>query len=502
MRKRRRLAMLLVMMLMMSMALVHVKTEEADAYVFEVCYECNETGEYHCPVCHNEGLVVCDGCGGTGGGVCPGFEGHVCDGGYYTCTSCGGDGLMRTGDGKIDPEGACGNCGGSGKLRCIVCHDTPGRVICTRCNGAGKTECHVGNCEIARTIGWKCPRCKGTGYTGIHFDWKPEWNDGVRNTPKPGDKIWVDGREVPYAEYFGISEPGGDQGNQGGQGNQEPGGEPGGQGNQEPGGDPGNPGDVPGDIPRDMDIRGDIPAVSQGEAGAVSMEFVYDGLNNEQKEALAAMPEEELRTLVEETQAIVASAEPGGTEDGVGELLSRVMVSNGYESLEDGRIFPIAFTGHKELPFPVEVTVQLRKGELPGGTELYIYHVLSDGSLEPLGKAMYTTYDDGSVETIRFRTMGFSSFFTVKGEVRLNPDNLPEVPQEPAENPEDNTDGDQKQGDPGTDNPGAAVEEPENAPAQQENGKDGDKSSIIRLLIGFAAVAILAVGGFFVIRKK
>ena len=155
------------------------------------CYHCGRTGKFQCPTCGNTGEVVCDGCGGTGRWTCDGEEGKgKCDNGYYVCPSCGGDGLSRPipADGNAGP---CGQCGGSGRIECWKCHGSGGGV-CDRCGGSGKNECQNGNCKEARKIGWKCPKCKGTGYMGDGPDFPPEWNDGVHNVPETGDHIITD----------------------------------------------------------------------------------------------------------------------------------------------------------------------------------------------------------------------------------------------------------------------------------------------------------------------
>ena len=183
----------------------------------EPCYHCRATGEFHCTVCNNAGEVVCDGCGGAGGMKCPGEPGKgSCDNGYYVCSSCDGDGLSRPipADGNADP---CGNCGGTGKVRCVFCHTTPGWCTCTRCDGKGIYECQNPDCQEARAIGWKCPYCKGAGYMLTNF-WPGE-NDGVQNLPVPGDKIWVGGKSKNYGEpddtpnYNNTPAPGGDDNN-------------------------------------------------------------------------------------------------------------------------------------------------------------------------------------------------------------------------------------------------------------------------------------------------
>lgn len=177
----------------------------------EECYHCHKTGQYQCESCRNAGELTCDGCGGSGSWVCPGEEGKgQCDSGWYVCPSCEGDGLSRPipADGNAGP---CGQCGGSGKLECWHCHGAGGGV-CDRCNGTGKTECQNTDCKTARTIGWKCPYCKGTGFLGDGPNFPREWNDGVHNVPEKGDFIITDHANW-QGYYYGVDkDPGQNQG--------------------------------------------------------------------------------------------------------------------------------------------------------------------------------------------------------------------------------------------------------------------------------------------------
>ena len=171
---------------------------------FEECYHCNKTGQFHCRNCDNKGETVCDGCGGKGKFECPGEEGKgKCEGGFYVCPSCNGDGLSRPipADGDAGP---CGQCGGSGKIECWHCHGA-GILICDRCSGDGKNECTNVDCQRAREIDWKCPYCKGTGYLGDGPDFPQEWNDGVHNVPEKGDHIITDHNSWT-GYYYGTNE--------------------------------------------------------------------------------------------------------------------------------------------------------------------------------------------------------------------------------------------------------------------------------------------------------
>lgn len=517
MSKRQRRALSVLVALLLVCSGFPLRTHAQD---FEVCRMCGGSGDFHCAICGGKGEAVCDNCHGQPRTKCPGDGVHGCVDGYYTCPSCNGDTYIRSGDGEIPPDaqpGTCGNCGGTGKLRCIVCHTEPGWNICTRCDGRGIIECQDGNCKVSRQYGGKCPRCKGTGYILLGNPMPPESdNDGVKNVPKKGDYIVTNDKTWAGYRYGEDSQGGGGQG-----GGQDPGGnDPGGQGGQEPGGqepggpgggdEPGGPGgDEPGEsaipIANGYDQVEDFPAVPDGQSGAVRLEIIYEDLNNEQKEELAAMPEEELQEILDTTKTIVSTAKPGTAGEGVDELLDKIAELNGFESPEDGRLFPIEFTGHQDLPFPVYVTVQLDKGVLDGGTDIYVYHLLENGEIEPLEKAQYWTYDDGSVQSIRFRTTGFSSFFTARGELNLDLKSLEAPgagdPGNPPGNAEDPKQAGNDAAQPGgndTAQPGDA-----NAPADAKEGEKPAKSGNTWIWIGVGIAAVAAVGaGTFLLGRK
>ena len=179
----------------------------AEARDLELCYHCGGTGQFRCEVCRNTGEVTCEGCHGEGGSVCPGEPGKGCDGGYYVCPSCGGDTYTRSGDGQIPPDaqpGSCGACGGSGRMRCVICHDLPGWNVCAGCNGTGRQECMAPNCRDSKKADWKCPYCMGAGYLLVGNPMPPaSANDGVKNQPKTGDHIITDNKTWEYYVYTG-----------------------------------------------------------------------------------------------------------------------------------------------------------------------------------------------------------------------------------------------------------------------------------------------------------
>ena len=384
----------------------------AAARDLEVCRLCGGAGTYRCGACGDSGHVTCDACGGAGKRECPGEEGKgKCDRGSYLCPGCGGDGKNRSGDGQII-EGVCGQCGGAGRLTCIRCRGA-GECACERCGGEGRAPCRIENCAAARAIGGKCPRCKGTGYILVGNPMPPaSENDGTRNRPRAGDHIVTDSKT--WAGYtYGASDGGqtappsdGGQTASPAEGEPETGGE-----------DPSSAGiPVPADRESDFDlpIPGEDPASSVRPAHALRVEVgkMTDG----EARIYASLPREELEEILRELQTVVASVKPGFADPATAEALSSFAAQNGYETLEEGRLFPITFAESRAFGFPVRVTVGVERGLLPGGTDLFVYRLTGSGDPEAVGKADYTTYDDGSVASVSFSTAAFSVFFTSSRE--------------------------------------------------------------------------------------
>lgn len=379
----------------------------------EQCRLCGGSGAYYCVWCNNAGTVVCDGCGGNGGNKCEGdtYKGNSCDNGYYVCKSCNGDGQRRNGDGDI-VDGVCGNCNGAGQLRCVVCStgNTPGWNACTGCEGDGISSCH--SCTTSRAIGYKCPKCTGTGYVLVANPMPPESdNDGIKNVPQNGDRIVINekanyyfyGQSVEKIYAFETVYETMEQEQTPSYKVEET--------------------EVESELEKDIvpDNRYanfEIPSVASNETEKNSYAAVEIGkMSNEEKTYYVSLDEEELNRKLANVQQIVASAQPGMFEEGTEEIIYNIAEQNGYNTLQEGRILPLYFEGHEDLGFPIAVRVYLEKGVLDGGTELYIYHIADDQTIESLGKAEYCTYDDGSVESILFYTTGFSTFFTASFEV-------------------------------------------------------------------------------------
>lgn len=396
----------------------------AYAKELEPCRLCGGKGDYHCVSCGNTGTVTCRGCGGSGRWECPGEDGKgKCNDGYYVCPSCNGDGKNRSGDGKII-DGNCGQCGGNGKLVCWTCHGTPKRA-CDGCNGTGKEECQVGTCKVSRAYGWKCPDCKGTGFILVGNPMPPKANnDGVRNVPSNGDYIVTNDKT-----WAGYTYGGGNGNTSTGKGTGT------GTGTSS---EPVQQSDPPTDQPENDPPESDVPpadltlvpenrntdfdiSIPEDPARPIpsSVRVETGRMTDEQQRYFAGLPDEKLAQILTNVRSIVASAEPGRSTPETDELLSTLAAQNGYESVEDGRIFPLYFEGHEEIGFPVRVTVSIDKGVLSGGTDLYVYHIAEDGAIELLGKAEYGTYEDGSVQSVSFYTSSFSTFFTAEKELEL-----------------------------------------------------------------------------------
>ena len=403
----------------------------AFAKELEPCRLCGGKGDYHCIACGNTGTVICDGCGGAGGSKCQGdtYKGNPCDNGYYTCGSCNGDGKNRSGDGKIF-EGVCGNCGGAGKLRCVVCSNgTPGWNACTRCGGSGKHECQVETCKVSRQYGWHCPDCKGTGFILVGNPMPPkENNDGVRNVPVKGDYIVTNDKTWAGYTYGGGS---GQSGNEGQSDRKQTETNPPVTSDTKPKttAEPENTETTSKDEPS-PEITVQLPndrttdfSLTQNRDGdkkpTASVAIEMAKMSEKESEYYASLSDEELGTKLTNVQKIVSTASPGRFEEGYEDALNKIAEQNGLSSLEEGRILPIYFEGHEDVGFPVKVTVKLEKGVLKGGSDLFIYHIAENGSIEELGKAEYHTYEDGSIETIFFFTTSFSSFFTAKKQLDI-----------------------------------------------------------------------------------
>ena len=184
--------------------------------------------------------------------------------------------------------------------------------------------------------------------------------------------------------------------------------------------DPDN-GEEPIVIPPDRNQDFEIPPAESGGAEKTASAAVEVGkMTSEEQEHYAGLTDEELNRKLVNVQSILQTVRPGEFAADTEELINDVAELNGIDTLEEAKIFPLSFEGHEDLGFPIAVTVRLEKGVLKGDSDLFVYHILEDRSIESLGKAEYTTYDDGSVESITFYTTGFSSFFTSSKELNID----------------------------------------------------------------------------------
>ena len=166
---------------------------------------------------------------------------------------------------------------------------------------------------------------------------------------------------------------------------------------------------IPSDRNQDFEISSTESSNSKQSASA---RVEVGKMTSEEQEHYAGLTDEELNGKLVNVQSILQTVRPGEFAADTEELINDVAELNGIDTLEEAKIFPLSFEGHEDLGFPIAVTVRLEKGVLKGDSDLFVYHILEDRSIESLGKAEYTTYDDGSVESITFYTTGFSSFFT------------------------------------------------------------------------------------------
>lgn len=174
---------------------------------------------------------------------------------------------------------------------------------------------------------------------------------------------------------------------------------------------------IPSDRNQDFEIPSTESINSIQSAGA---RVEIGKMTEKEQENYTRLTDEELNKKLVNVQSILQTVRPGEFAADTEELINDVAELNGIDTLEEAKIFPLSFEEHEDLGFPIAVTVRLEKGVLKGDSDLFVYHILEDRSIESLGKAEYTTYDDGSVESITFYTTGFSSFFTSSKELNID----------------------------------------------------------------------------------
>ncbi|MCR5816543.1 MAG: hypothetical protein K6F91_06660 [Ruminococcus sp.] len=370
----------------------------ASAQILEACCHCNATGKYSCPACGNKGTVTCDQCGGKGVLVCDGEPGKgKCDGGYYTCPSCRGDGKEHDDRDEIVSD-TCPNCGGTGKISCAKCHDTPGYCKCTRCGGSGSAECQIGDCKLARQAGYKCPYCLGTGWLG-------GVNDGVSNVPHDGDTVrdlngkesrWGTEKETQPPETTTVKET------------------------QPPEETQSSKKSKPKQTEAPKQDDADDEVLTQPVDGGPLVEYKGEGFKIEFDTGETKAPF--LNSDKKEVINIVSSVKPGHMSKKEKNLFTEMAKANGASDLAQARIYPLYFEGHIKLDRNIRVSIDIPEGDLEGGYDLNIYHIKEDGTIEYLKDAelTVTNYPGAYIRCLTFKTKEFSTFFTARKDFDLS----------------------------------------------------------------------------------
>jgi hypothetical protein len=172
-------------------------------------------------------------------------------------------------------------------------------------------------------------------------------------------------------------------------------------------------------VPQDRNGDVELFAGGDGDDFTASVRIEPSAMTDAEQRYYAGLPDGELGDILADVMGIVSTAQPGRADAATQELLEKLAAGSGFGSPEDGRFYPIYFEGHRDVGFPVRVSVAIPEGELEGGRDLWVYHIAEDGSIEPLGQADIWTYPDGSVERISFLTGGFSTFFTAGTELDI-----------------------------------------------------------------------------------
>ena len=127
---------------------------------------------------------------------------------------------------------------------------------------------------------------------------------------------------------------------------------------------------IPSDRNQDFEIFSTESSNSKQSASAK----VEVGKMTEKEQAnYAGLTDEELNKKLVNVQDILNSVRLGEFADDTKEIINDIAKLNGIDNLEDGKIFPLSFTGHENLGFPIAVTVRLEKGMLESDTDLFVY---------------------------------------------------------------------------------------------------------------------------------
>ena len=472
------------------------KNRTGDGKIIEgVCGNCNGAGKNECWTCHGTPKRACDGCGGTGKEECQASNCKAAKAIGWKCPFCCGAGYLLTnfwpgendgvqnrpvnGD-KIWVNGKSTTYGGGTPVQTS---QTSGNNDETRDPNTGRDyiwfiDVGSGKWEIeGQSIVVKRNGSPVSGIVDLKYN-EPIEISGITDSETrvfitgeggfkaelelAGSEVCVGRRspaspKAPYNLSLSIEYVGSDKA-------------------QNPT-VPEQQDDEGGFPPADMTIlpenrNSDFDITVSDETGknvSASLRVETGKMTDEEQLYFAGLANEELAQILTNVRSIVATAEPGRSDLQTDELLNALAAQNGYETLTDGRLFPLYFEGHQEIGFPVRVTVSVEKGILDGGTDLFVYHVTDNAEVEPLGRAEYTTYEDGSIESISFYTSSFSTFFTAAKELDFDIN----IGEDDAELTDENE-------------------------GQTENG-----TSIVPIIVGAAVVVvIIVVAVFLAIRKK
>lgn len=154
----------------------------------------------------------------------------------------------------------------------------------------------------------------------------------------------------------------------------------------------------------------EIPA--RDAKGQPNMIIIDTGVMTEtEKVFYYGIPDDELNMILKDLENIITTAEPGRFAPGLEEQLNELAAINGYESTGECGLLPLYVDGGQERDFTVQMKLVIGEGVL-NRTDIYIYRLGADRTLECLGPAEVFTYPDGSVETIQFSTNYVTTYFT------------------------------------------------------------------------------------------
>lgn len=123
---------------------------------------------------------------------------------------------------------------------------------------------------------------------------------------------------------------------------------------------------------RNQDFENSSTASSNSKQSA-SASVEVGKMTEKEQVNYAGLTDEELNKKLVNVQDILNSVRLGEFADDTKEIINDIAKLNGIDNLEDGKIFPLSFTGHENVGFPISVTVRLEKGMLESDTDLFVY---------------------------------------------------------------------------------------------------------------------------------